>query len=545
MEKLRYKRKIEKQKNSSMYGMVIRGYLLLILMVVAIVCGTVVITFYRVDHSDWESNRYQVLKSQENLMKKGRYQDLSIKKILGKSGYYEVIDKQRNVIYTSRRDTVNSYTANSLRFMPEINGTTEYYMEELDQDDDDEIKYVLTRYKIKEDQDNQLVMTGIALIDEERYILYSTMDMGEQLTKKEMKMIFSEGYDMSYPQKYKFKDRKGETCYLILHFDVASMKDADPYNFVWLSTVIPGFALIILVLVFFALLMTGKIKKPLEYLNSQIGFLGQKTDRAGKEHTQKMPKEFAAVLDTLADTKQKLQDSEEKRRKMEQERQKMLADISHDLKTPVTVIKGYVHAIQDGMIPEDKVKQYLQTIDYKSIQLEELINSFHEFSRLEHPEFQLEKQEGDFCEFVREYLAEKYEELDMQGFELDIDLPEQQVRMSFDAFQMKRVFENIINNSVKHNDTGTRIMVRLRRRKQQVVVYIGDNGKGIPPELAERIFEPFAIGDASRSGGKGSGLGMAIAQKVVEAHGGSIRLMRGGECTVATEYEIILPMLHS
>lgn len=231
-------------------------------------------------------------------------------------------------------------------------------------------------------------------------------------------------------------------------------------------------------------------------------------------------------------------------REVEAARQKMLADISHDLKTPITVIQGYSKAIVDGMVSEENMDKYLNTIYQKSNRLADLINEFYQYSRLEHPEFQLTMEPGDLSEYVREYVAGKYEELEVAGYELDVDIPEQSIYMPFDHVELCRVFENIITNTIRHNPAPTTIFVGMEflREKHQVRIRLGDDGEGIPEEIREHIFEPFVVGDESRNSKHGTGLGLSVAKRVVTAHGGKIRLLPTTETSWSTMYEIILPM---
>ena len=237
----------------------------------------------------------------------------------------------------------------------------------------------------------------------------------------------------------------------------------------------------------------------------------------------------------------RLKESEKLRIKSENEKQKMLADISHDLKTPITVIQGYSKAIADGVVPREDEKKYLEAIKAKSENLSELINTFYEYSKLEHPEFSLSKETSDICEYFREYLALKYEELDLAGFLMEIDIPDESLNYCFDRIQLKRVFENIISNSVKSNKKGTTIFASLSIVDSIIVIRLGDDGIGIPDSLRSNIFEPFVVGNESRTSGQGTGLGLSIAKLIVEAHEGKISLLDSDKVCGRTMFEITLP----
>ena len=221
---------------------------------------------------------------------------------------------------------------------------------------------------------------------------------------------------------------------------------------------------------------------------------------------------------------QKLSESQAETRRLEQQRIKMLTDLSHDLKTPITVISGYIGAIRDGKVSSEELPQYLEIIGKKTDALTELINSFYEYSKTEHPDFRLEPVETDLCEFLREYLADKFNEIDLAGFSLEVEIPETlRLPCYLDPFQMRRALDNILGNSLRHNRLGTRIRVSLTQTGLAVLLRLADNGNGIPEALRKDLFTPFTVGDQSRSKG-GSGLGLSISRKIIEAHGWTLRL---------------------
>ena len=251
-------------------------------------------------------------------------------------------------------------------------------------------------------------------------------------------------------------------------------------------------------------------------------------------------KEFNNICVSYNRMAKRLRDSEEQRNQMAMEQRKMIADISHDIKTPITVIQGYSRAVCDDIVDEQTKKKYLEVICRKSDTVAELTNTLHEYSKLEHPEFTLNLEEGDICEYFRSYLATKYQELDVAGFELEAEIPEKKIMFRFDKKQLKRVFENLITNSFRHNEKGTLIYAEMLEGDDNITIRIGDNGKGIPQEIRDSIFEPFVVGNKSRTGAKGSGLGLAISNKIVESHNGTIALIEDSEGRLRTLYEIIL-----
>ena len=253
--------------------------------------------------------------------------------------------------------------------------------------------------------------------------------------------------------------------------------------------------------------------------------------------------EFDNICLSFNQLTMRLKDSEKKRKKLEAQQRKMIADISHDLKTPITVIQGYSKAVRDDIADPALQKQYLDAICRKSEMVAELIDTFHEYSKLDHPDYRFEMTEGDLCEYFREYLAEKYQELELGGFSLEADLPDTAVPFLFDRGEFKRVFENLISNSYRHNDPGTCIYAQLVQEEAYILIRIGDTGKGIPEHLRDKIFSPFVVGTESRTMSKGSGLGLGISKRIVEAHGGTISLADDPSGVCKTRYEIVLPAI--
>ena len=148
------------------------------------------------------------------------------------------------------------------------------------------------------------------------------------------------------------------------------------------------------------------------------------------------------------------------------------------------------------------------------------------------------KTKVDICEYAREYLATKYNELVLGGFLIEVEIPKMIIWCQIDVQQMKRVFENLINNSVKHNKRGTMLFFSMKKEADTICISIGDNGTGIPKELAQMVFEPFVVGDESRNSRQGTGLGLAIAKKIVEAHDGVIELVKFPKEGLSTEFRI-------
>ena len=290
----------------------------------------------------------------------------------------------------------------------------------------------------------------------------------------------------------------------------------------------------------FALKISSNVKRPLTILESEMEEYSEKSEIEGHDYIG--PKEFVGVINSFDDMLIRLQKSEDERLKMESDRQKMLMDISHDLRTPLTVILGYSKLIESGESSEEDARKMASKIVKKASYMQELVENFFLFSKLESPQFKLEKKRANICDFFREYIAGKYGELEDEGYELEFSIPEDaEIYAEFDEVQLQRSFENIIANSVRHNDKYTRIFASIAFDENNVIIRLGDNGRGIPKEIRDNIFEPFVTGDEAR-GGNGTGLGLSIVKKIVREHGGTVFLESDSGSEWTTLFEIRLPI---
>ncbi len=211
----------------------------------------------------------------------------------------------------------------------------------------------------------------------------------------------------------------------------------------------------------------------------------------------------------------------------EQNRSLLLSDIAHDLKTPITTVAGYAQALSEGIVSsEDRKQEYLDAIQHKSMQMNDLIMLLFEYMKLESKGFALNKTRENLSEILRECIASIYSDLEKRDMELELDIPEEAVWYEVDRVQFTRSIMNLLNNALRHNEAGIRIYVRFYQMPytSSWCIIIGDTGQPIAPEIAEHLFEPFVMGDKSRSSKGGSGLGMSISHKVMAMHGWELRL---------------------
>lgn len=210
---------------------------------------------------------------------------------------------------------------------------------------------------------------------------------------------------------------------------------------------------------------------------------------------------------------------------LEESKKRMLADLSHDLKTPMTTIQGYSKALNDGMVEDEEQKsRYLKYIHDKSIRVTSLIDELFMFSKLDTPDFQMMKQDHDICEFFREVIVEYYELFAEKEMELTINIPTKKIVYRFDQKLLYRALSNILENTIKYNPEQTPVFITLKESKDSINMEIGDDGTGISEDIAQSLFDPFVRGDKNRRNDGGSGLGLAITRKIIEKHNGKVYL---------------------
>lgn len=222
----------------------------------------------------------------------------------------------------------------------------------------------------------------------------------------------------------------------------------------------------------------------------------------------------------------KMIQEEDKQRQEEEYRNRnlLLSDIAHDLKTPITTIAGYAEALNGDMVDSSwKRTEYLTAISAKSMQLSQLITLLFDYVTLDSEGFQLNIQKEDISELMKEVIAGQYSDIEEAGMELEIQIPEEAIYGNVDGIQIKRVVNNLLVNAMRHNETGTKILVSLRAEEEHINICVEDSGGLIDESIRKTLFEPFVRGDYSRSKA-GSGLGLSIASRIAELHGGSIVL---------------------
>ncbi len=240
------------------------------------------------------------------------------------------------------------------------------------------------------------------------------------------------------------------------------------------------------------------------------------------EYTAEMGELFA----NYEQMRLRLKESAEERLENERKSRELVSNISHDLKTPITSIRGYVEGIMDGVADTpEKMNKYIRTIYNKSNELSGLINELTLYSNIDQNMVPYNFRRVSIDDFFGDCMEEIGLELESEGFRLHyVCLTEPGTEIIADSEQLRRVISNIISNSIKYRrGIGDRLEIRILDNRDSVVVEIEDNGRGIDEKDIPHIFERFFRSDTSRSSVTGgSGIGLSIVKKVIDDHGGKI-----------------------
>ena len=222
----------------------------------------------------------------------------------------------------------------------------------------------------------------------------------------------------------------------------------------------------------------------------------------------------------------KLKENSDDKVNDEQLNRELISNITHDLKTPITAIKGYVEGIMDGVADTDEKKEkYIRTIYTKAIEMDKLINELTYYSRVDSNKIPYSFQRINVADYFNDCIEEVGMDLDNRNIELNYsNLLPPDTRIIADPEQLKKVINNIIGNSIKYMDKPHGIIdIRLLDEVDSIRVEIEDNGKGIAAKDLSLIFDRFYRTDSSRNSAQGgSGIGLSIVKKIIEDHGGYI-----------------------
>ena len=236
--------------------------------------------------------------------------------------------------------------------------------------------------------------------------------------------------------------------------------------------------------------------------------------------------EFSQLCQDFEEMRKRLKESTEEKILMDKENKELISNISHDLKTPITAVKGYVEGIMDGVADTpEKMDRYVRTIYNKTNEMDHLINELTFYSKIDTNRIPYTFSKLNVEDYFSDCAEELGLEMETRGIELVYaNYVEKGVQVIADGEQIRRVIHNIVSNAIKYMEKPRGIIqLRVKDVGDFIQVEIEDNGKGIAAKDLPYIFDRFYRTDVSRNSSKGgSGIGLSIVKKIMEDHGGTI-----------------------
>ncbi|MEG2246392.1 MAG: HAMP domain-containing sensor histidine kinase [Peptostreptococcaceae bacterium] len=231
-------------------------------------------------------------------------------------------------------------------------------------------------------------------------------------------------------------------------------------------------------------------------------------------------KNFENLLNEINKYLEKSQTDKIRYMKREEEIRKDIENISHDLRTPLTSIRGYLELMNDESIKSEEKQAYISIVERRAKGLQNLIQTFYDLSRLESDNYNLNIEVIDINKELREQLLVFYNDFERKSISVNIDLCKEQAYVKLDKNAIERVFTNLIQNSIKYSKGNFRVL--SYKKDKEIIIIFANDVQGLEKEEVKLLFNRFYMNDSSRNS-KSSGLGLTITKFLVEAMGGMIK----------------------
>lgn len=277
------------------------------------------------------------------------------------------------------------------------------------------------------------------------------------------------------------------------------------YSFIWLAALI-AIAVSTFIIYYFS---QSILIKPLYEINKTAreisgGEFEKRVNITSRDEIGQLAESFNYMADTLQN--------------LENMRRDFIANISHELRSPITSIRGFIQGILDGTIPQDKHRYYLSIALDESKRLTRLISDVLDLSRLESGEFSMKTEPFDINELIRIIIIKFENQIEAKKLNVDVILAGESLFVIGDRDRIGQVITNLLDNAIKFTGEGGKISAGTKIDGKKVVVSIGDTGTGIPEDELKLIWDRFHMVDKSRTKKRGTGLGLSIVRQIINQH---------------------------
>ncbi|WP_159723099.1 sensor histidine kinase [Enterococcus sp. CSURQ0835] len=249
---------------------------------------------------------------------------------------------------------------------------------------------------------------------------------------------------------------------------------------------------------------------------------------ASGNYDYRIPFELRGDLSKVVDSINGLVDSTvaaiEDERAIEKSKDELITNVSHDIRTPLTSIIGYLGLIEDGQThSEAEMKKYTHIAYTKAKQMKALVEDLFEYTKVRQPSVPINMVSFDMVQLLEQLAADYELEASKKNLQIMIETQETTLTMDGDTEKLVRVFNNLITNALKYGEGATKIVIELEKSQTEAIITVKNDGRPIPRESLDQLFDRFYRADQSRSQEiSGTGLGLAISQNIVNLHGGYI-----------------------
>lgn len=312
----------------------------------------------------------------------------------------------------------------------------------------------------------------------------------------------------------------GMTCVVKFMPDVTSYVTENyllAMNMIYI-VVLLGIAVFLLV---FTLFVNKKVKY-IKFLSSEVKVI--KDEDFGKTIEVRGQDELAELCSSINNMSLELREKIDNEKKIEQNKNELITNVSHDLRTPLTSILGYVDLLkQNGFEDKEKFVEYISIIDERSKSLNTLINEFFEYTKLNSHDIKLNYSTVEICSLVEQLSGEYSLIFKKEGLELISEIPEEDIFVDIDIQMIVRALENLLINAKKYSVRNSQVLVKLLQESNDIVISVENKVENISQDDLDNLFERFYKVDKARKTGDSTGLGLSIVKRVVELHKGLVK----------------------
>ncbi|MGG7178365.1 sensor histidine kinase [Clostridium paraputrificum] len=290
--------------------------------------------------------------------------------------------------------------------------------------------------------------------------------------------------------------------------------------------------------IFVFLLLVNKKVKYIKFLTKEVKVI--KDNGFGKTIEVKGKDELADLCESINSMSLELREKIDNEKLIEKNKNELITNVSHDLRTPLTSIIGYIDLLKkNGFNDKDKFDNYIEVIDERTKSLNKLINELFEFTKLNSHDIKLNISNVEIGSLIEQLVGEYTPIFNKEGLEISTDIVDKDIFINVDIEKLVRALENLLTNAKKYSVKNTKVLVRLFEENDNIIISIANKTENISIEELGNIFERFYKVDKSRKEKDSTGLGLSIVKRIVELHNGDIKVELKDDII---EFNIMLPL---